>query len=120
MRLLSISPYLLGMPDALPLRPIVVAIRKADHMQPYQMTKYTFHPEYVAPYYELLMNANFVNQPDRISGLFGTLHSTLIYCEHLIFALALLNTENSIVSIESHTQLETDALIKNFARLGYV
>jgi hypothetical protein len=124
------------------------------------MTDYTFHPEYVDPYYLLLMNANFVREPESIPGLFSglkkvekeldnfqltrmlrsswrpskvaawiiglyqkveledelikTLNNTPTYCEHLIFALAFLNTENSIGSIESHIQLETDSLKENF------
>lgn len=37
------------------------------------MTNYTFHPDYVDPYYLLLMNANFVIRPDEIPGLFNGL-----------------------------------------------
>ncbi|NBW38400.1 MAG: hypothetical protein EBR30_25925 [Cytophagia bacterium] len=37
------------------------------------MTDYTFHPEYVEPYYGLLMNANFVGQPDSTPRLFNGL-----------------------------------------------
>jgi len=124
------------------------------------MTDYTLHPDYVAPYYLLLMNANFVRESENIPGLFNglkkiekeldnvqltymlrsswrpskvaawiiglyqkvqledelinTLHMAPMYCEHLIFALAFLNSENSISSIERHIQLETDSLKKNF------
>jgi hypothetical protein len=102
------------------------------------MTDYTFHPDYVDPYYLLLMNANFVSRPEHIPGLFNglkkiekeldnvqlthmlrstwrpskvaawiiglyqkveledelinKLYNSPIYCEHLIFALAFLNT----------------------------
>lgn len=37
------------------------------------MTDYTFHPDYVNPYYLLLMNANFVRYPAEIPGLFNGL-----------------------------------------------
>jgi len=30
----------------------------------------SFHPVYVEPYYLLLMNANFVDRPELIPGLF--------------------------------------------------
>jgi len=124
------------------------------------MTDYSFHPDYVVPYYGLLMNANFVTEPKNIPVLFNglkkiekeldnvqltdmlksswrpskvaawiiglyekveledelinTLVKDRIYCEHLIFSLAFLNTENSIASIEKHIHLETDSLRENF------
>lgn len=124
------------------------------------MTDYTFHPVYVDPYYLLLMNANFVREPKRVTELFNglkkiekeldniqlthmlraswrpskvaawiiglhrkmeledelinVLHKNPIYCEHLIFALSLLNTEKSIDGIEKHIQLQTDSLKVKF------
>jgi len=124
------------------------------------MADYTFHPVYVDPYYSLLMNANFVREPEKVPELFNglkkiekeldnveltymlrsswrpskvaawiiglchkveledelinTLHKSPSYCEHLIFALAFLNTDKSIAGIEHHIQLQTDYLKKKF------
>jgi hypothetical protein len=103
------------------------------------MIDYTFHPKYVEPYYLLLMNANFIREPEKAPDLFRNLRllsheldnaqlSIMLksswrpakvaawiiglsgrkeleediiqlmkynasYCEHLIFALTLLDAE---------------------------
>lgn len=37
------------------------------------MIDYTFHPKYVEPYYLLLMNANFIREPEKAPDLFRNL-----------------------------------------------
>ncbi|MFD0997851.1 DUF6000 family protein [Ohtaekwangia kribbensis] len=107
------------------------------------MIDYTFHPKYVEPYYLLLMNANFIREPEKAPDLFRNLkllsreldnaqlsimlksswrpakvaawiiglsgrtelEEDLIqlmkynasYCEHLIFALTLLDVEVKVL-----------------------
>jgi len=107
------------------------------------MIDYTFHPKYVEPYYLLLMNANFIRDPEKAPDLFRNLklisseldnaqlaimlksswrpskvaawiiglsgrkelEEDLIqlmkynasYCEHVIFALTLLNAEAKVM-----------------------
>lgn len=107
------------------------------------MIDYTFHPKYVEPYYLLLMNANFIREPEKAPDLFRNLRllsheldnaqlSIMLksswrpakvaawiiglsgrkeleediiqlmkynasYCEHLIFALTLLDAEVKVL-----------------------
>lgn len=107
------------------------------------MIDYTFHPKYVEPYYLMLMNANFIREPEKAPDLFRNLRllsheldnaqlsimlksswrpakvaawiiglsgrkeleEDLIqlmkynasYCEHLIFALTLLDVEVKVL-----------------------